>query len=203
MAVLAVLVFCHWIDLNSCNTTCIHQISLLHRSGNVGRHFKVALNETLCLATEWTFESKWQLLDSVLAGFEQCQPFSDVVWRRVVPHVIIGVEIDFYSPVSRWRQMTHGSSSNPHRRMRPTRTLITCLSCWSLVTAAWGKPPFCSATQMTPSPRPSSAPWASTLRSRLSSVMTRGSSCRFGWVDQRCFCFLNFLSNAWSLHCHL
>lgn len=97
-------------------------------------------------------------------------------------HIRFISEINF-SFISRWHQMTRGSSSSPHRRMQPTRISTTCSSCLSLATAVWEKPPSCSATPTTPSPLPSSAPWASTSRLRLSSAMTRGSSCRSGWVN--------------------
>lgn len=67
------------------------------------------------------------------------------------------------------------------REKEGTKTLTTCSSCWSSATAAWAKPPSCSATLTMLSPRPSSAQWASTSKWRLCTRMTRGSNCRSGY----------------------
>lgn len=67
--------------------------------------------------------------------------------------------------------------------MQLTRTLTTCSSCWSLVTAAWERRPSCSAMPMTPSLQPLSVQWASTSKSRPSTGTTRGSNYRSGWDE--------------------
>lgn len=56
----------------------------------------------------------------------------------------------------RWRQQQQHTA---RRRLR-TKTLTICSRSSSSATAAWAKPPFCSATLTTPSRRPLSARWA-------------------------------------------
>ena len=70
----------------------------------------------------------------------------------------------------------------PESKMLLTRILTTCSNCSSLATAVSAKLPSSSAMPMTPSPQPSSAPWASTLRWRQSTATRSEWSCRFGWV---------------------
>lgn len=80
---------------------------------------------------------------------------------------------------SRWLQWLMGK---PASKMLLTRILTICSNCSSSATAVLAKLPSSSAMPMTPSPQPSSAPWASTLRWRLSIAKRSVWSFRFGWV---------------------
>ena len=81
----------------------------------------------------------------------------------------------------RWLWLRSLDSSVRSRETLQTRISTTCLNCWSSVTAALAKPPSCSGTQTTLLPPPSSAPWASTSKSKPLFAKRRGSSYRSGW----------------------
>jgi len=103
---------------------------------------------------------------------------SSTVTRGEAPNLFFSLSLLFVCLfVCRWLPLRMRKG----REREGTRTLTTCSSCWSSATAAWARRRSCSATPTTPSPRPSSAPWASTSKSRRSTRTTRGSNCRSGW----------------------
>lgn len=97
----------------------------------------------------------------ILSTFEICLVAISLLLRR---HSIFTFHMEspptpsllLHFSAHRWRQQQRHTA---RRRLR-TKTLTICSRSSSSATAAWAKPPSCSATLTTPLRRPLSARWA-------------------------------------------
>lgn len=127
----------------------------------------------LCQMDEWRAVSAW----SAVILVPWCiKPRRNTHRPHVEVREVIWLNFFFFFSFHRWPQQQRPTG----RRRLQTKTLTICLRSSSLEIAVWAKPPFCSATLMTPSHQPLSVRWASISRWKPSTGMTRGSNYRSG-----------------------